>query len=335
MVLVTGGTGLVGTHLLLHLLRNDIPIRAIHRKGSDLKRVERVFGYYVNNPTELFNMIDWVETDLSDIPELEGAFKNVDQVYHVAALISFDPNDYELLMKINAKGTANIVNLCAANSIKKLCYVSTIGAIGKNLNGAIATEENEWNDQAANVYGRSKYAAEIEVWRGAQEGLPVVMVNPGVIVGPGFWGSGSGTLFSTANKGYKFYPPGGTGFISVHDVIRMMVTLMNSPIKNERYIAVAENLSFQEILTRITEKLGKPQPTKKLKFWQLEIGRIADAIWNLLTGHGRRITENSIRSMKRPEVYSNEKVKEALNFEFEPLDAIIKLSCDRFTEENP
>ena len=335
MVLVTGGTGLVGTHLLLHLLRNDIPIRAIHRKGSDLKRVERVFGYYVNNPTELFNMIDWVETDLSDIPELEGAFKNVDQVYHVAALISFDPNDYELLMKINAKGTANIVNLCAANSIKKLCYVSTIGAIGKNLNGAIATEENEWNDQAANVYGRSKYAAEIEVWRGAQEGLPVVMVNPGVIVGPGFWSSGSGTLFSTANKGYKFYPPGGTGFISVHDVIRMMVTLMNSPIKNERYIAVAENLSFQEILTRITEKLGKPQPTKKLKFWQLEIGRIADAIWNLLTGHGRRITKNSIRSMKRPEVYSNEKVKEALNFEFEPLDAIIKLSCDRFTEENP
>jgi nucleoside-diphosphate-sugar epimerase len=335
MILVTGGTGLVGAHLLLHLLRNDIPIRAIHRKGSDLKRIERVFGYYVNNPTELFKRIDWVETDLSDIPVLETAFKNVDYVYHAAALISFDPNDYELLMKTNAEGTANIVNLCIANTIKKFCYVSTIGAIGKSLNDAIATEENEWNDQAANVYGRSKYAAEIEVWRGAQEGLPVVMVNPGVIVGPGFWGSGSGTLFSTANKGYKFYPPGGTGFISVHDVIRMMVTLMDSPIKNERYISVAENLSFQEILTRITEKLGKPQPKKKLKFWQLEIGRIADAIWNLLTGHGRRITKNSIRSMKRPEIYSNEKVKEALNFEFVPLDAIIKLSCDRFTEENP
>ncbi len=335
MVLVTGGTGLVGAHLLLHLLRNDITVRAVHRKGSDLKRVERVFGYYVNNPTELFKRIDWVETDLSDIPALETAFENVDRVYHAAALISFDPNDYELLMKTNAEGTANIVNLCTANKIKKLCYVSTIGTIGKSLNGIIATEENEWNDQAANVYGRSKYAAEIEVWRGAQEGLPVVMVNPGVIVGPGFWGSGSGALFATANKGYRFYPPGGTGFISVHDVIRMMVALMDSPIKNERYIAVTENLSFQEILTRITEKLGKPQPKKKLKFWQLEIGRIADTMRSLLTGHGRRITKNSIRSMKHPETYSNEKIKEALNFEFEALDAIIKLSCDRFIEENP
>lgn len=334
MVLVTGGTGLVGAHLLLQLLQKGIRVRAIHRKGSKLDRVQNVFRYYAKDAAALFDAIDWVQVDLNDIPKLQPAFQDVDYVYHAAALISFDPRDYKKLLKINAEGTSNIVNLCLSNGIKKLCYVSTIGTIGKSVTSKRATEDNEWNDQNVNVYALSKYEAEMEVWRGSQEGLSVVMVNPGVILGPGFWDTGSGALFSTAHKGYSYYPPGGTGFITVHDVVKMMTLLMDSQIENERFIAVAENLSFQEILNRLTGALDKPGPTKKLKYWQLEIGRIGDSIWSALTGNPRRITKNSIHSMKHRDLYENQKAHEILGFEFESLDPTITFSCRRFLEEN-
>lgn len=334
MVLVTGGTGLVGAHLLLHLLQKGIQVRAIHRKSSKLDRVAKVFGYYTENAASLFEQIDWVEVDLSDLPALELAFQDIDYVYHAAALISFDPRDYKKLLKVNAEGTANVVNLCLANGIKKLCYVSTIGTIGKSVTHTPATEENEWNDQKVNVYALSKYQAEMEVWRGSQEGLSVVMVNPGVILGPGFWDTGSGKLFTTANKAYAFYPPGGTGFITVHDVIKMMTSAMDSEVENERFIAVAENLTFQEILNRLTTALGQRAPYKKLKFWQLEIGRIGDVIWSILTRNPRRITKSSIHSMKHRDLYDNQKAKELLNFSFEELDGTITFSCHHFLAEN-
>ena len=334
MILVTGGTGLVGAHLLLHLVKNNASVRAIRREGSNVEKVKKVFSYYEKDSITLFQKIDWVLADINDIPALEKAFADIEYVYHAAAMISFDPGDFEQLMKINAEGTANIVNLSVVNSIKKFCYVSTIGTIGKALNGKPADEESEWFDDNINVYAQSKYAAEMEVWRGSQEGLSVVMVNPGVILGPGFWNTGTGALFKTAYKGYRFYPPGGTGFISVHDVIRMMILLMASTIYNHRYIAVAENLTFQEILSRMCPLLGQSKPTKKLKFWQLEIARIADILWNFFTRSGRKITKASIHSMKHRDDYSNRKAKEELDFEFESLDAVIEFSCKRFMEEN-
>ena len=334
MILVTGGTGLVGAHLLLHLTKSYDSVRAIHREGSNLLNVEKVFSYYEEHSTELFQKIDWVLADINDIPALENAFVGIEYVFHAAAMISFDPGDFNELMKINEEGTANIVNLSIKNSIKKLCYVSTIGTIGKSLDGSPTDEESEWGDENINVYAQSKYAAEMEVWRGSQEGLSVVMVNPGVILGPGFWNTGTGALFKTASKGYRFYPPGGTGFVSVHDVIRIMTLLMNSSIKNQRYIAVAENLTFQEILSRMCPLLGQSKPTKRLTFWQLEIGRVVDIFWNFLTKRGRRLTRASIHSMKHRDDYSNRKVKEDLGFEFDSLDDVIEFSCKRFTEEN-
>lgn len=334
MVLVTGGTGLVGSHLLVSLIEKGISVKAIHRKGSQLKRVEKVFNYYHENGTALFQKIDWIEADINDMPALESAFKGIEYVYHAAALISFDPGQYDKLLKTNVEGTANIVNLCTSNKVKKLCYVSTIGTIGKSTNDEMATEESVWNDLHANVYALSKYDAEMEVWRGTQEGLPAVMVNPGVIIGPGFWNTGSGTLFTTANKGHTFYPPGGTGFVTVNDVVKMMIALMDSSIENERFIAVAKNLSFKEILQKLTNALKKPAPKYQLKFWQLEIARVLDGLRNMFTKNGRKITKSSIYSLKYRDAYSNHKIQKAISFEFEALEPTIELSCRYFTKEN-
>jgi nucleoside-diphosphate-sugar epimerase len=330
MVLVTGGTGLVGSHLLLELVLKGTKARAIYRSADKLENVKKVFSYYVENPSEIFNKIEWVQGDILDIPKLELAFKDVTRVYHAAAFISFDPKDFKKLKRINTEGTTNIVNLCIDHKIEKLCYASTIGTISRGAKGAVLTEENEWSDEHANVYALTKYSAEMEVWRASQENVPVVIINPGVILGPGFWDTGSGSVFSTVNKGYSYYPPGGTGFVSVSDVIKIMIGLMESHIRTERFIIVGENLSFKEIMTKIALKLGKKPPRKRLKIWQLQIGRYVDAFASLITGRKRKITKNSIYSLKYPKVYSSAKIKNALNFEFEPLEKTIKLSSRHF-----
>lgn len=325
---------MVGAHLLLHLVQKKTPVIAIHRKSSDLEAVKKVFSYYTENSEILFNNISWIEADLNDIPALEIAFKGVTHVYHCAALISFDPNDYEKLLKTNVEGTANVVNLCLSKKIQKLCYVSSIAAIGKSEGSTAATEENEWNEFNANVYALSKHSAEMEVWRGKEEGLSVVIVNPGVILGPGFWHTGSGILFKTAFKGLGYYPPGTTGFISVTDVIEIMVRLMESSVKNERFILICENWTYKKILSIMARELGKSEPTRQLQFWQLQLLWRLDWFWSLLSQKSRKLTKVAVASLKNPQIYSNKKITDLLHFKYELLEEVIYFSCNRFREEN-
>ncbi len=333
MVLVTGGTGLVGSHLLLKLVSDNIEVRALYRTNEKLERVKKIFSYYSSNANTLFEKIDWVKADILDIPSLELAFIEVTNVYHCAAYISFNPSDFKLLERINREGTANVVNMCIALGVSKLCHVSTIGTIGRPISNEKATEETEWSSQHTNPYAITKHLAEMEVWRGAQEQLQTVIVNPGVILGPGFWNSGSGTFFKTAAKGYPFYPPGGSGFISVADVTRSMVNLMNSKITGERFILVAKNLSYKEILGSITSTMGKKVPSKELKMWQLQIGKFADQIRNLVTRKPRTITNSTIYGLQHPTKFDNSKAIDALKFEFEPLEETIKFTAKLFIEE--
>ncbi|MEM7381397.1 MAG: NAD-dependent epimerase/dehydratase family protein, partial [Bacteroidota bacterium] len=326
---------LVGAHLLLHLLHTNKGLRALRRESSDLERVKRIFSYYSSNPDELFLKIEWFEADLNDIPTLESAFRGVTEVYHCAALISFDPADFQQLQKVNQAGTNNIVNLCIAKKVKKLCYVSSIATIGKSLNGEMATEETEWIGEDVNVYALSKHLAELEVWRASQEGIPVVIVNPGIILGPGFWDSGSGVLFKMGSKGLRFYPPGGTGFVTVTDVVRMMIQLMESDVSNERFIAVDKNLTYQEILSNIAREFGKRTPKRVLKFWQLEILWRLDFVWSKLSGSGRKLTKKGVQSLRTQQFYDNSKVVETLNFDFELMEGNIYYTCNRFKEEHP
>jgi nucleoside-diphosphate-sugar epimerase len=200
--------------------------------------------------------------DILDIPSLENAFQNIDFVYHCAALISFDPKDEEVIRKTNIEGTANIVNFCLAYKIKKMLFVSSIAALGDlNATETTISETTEWNPEKPHSdYAISKYGAEMEVWRGQQEGLNVLIVNPGVILGPGFPEQGSGALFSAVAKGLSFYTLGTTGFITVTDVVETSVRLMKSDIQNERFTLIENNYSFQEILNCIADSLQVKRP---------------------------------------------------------------------------
>ncbi|RPD96519.1 NAD-dependent epimerase/dehydratase family protein [Aureibaculum marinum] len=324
MILVTGGTGLVGSHLLFSLAKQHNKIVAIHRKNSDLNAVKNVFSYYTDDYEQLFNSIIWFKADINDIPALSEAFKGITKVYHCAAMISFSKTDYYKMRKINIEGTANIVNLSISNQIKKLCFVSSVAAIGKPLTGNFIDEENEWN-VADNNYGYSitKHGAELEVWRAGQEGIAIVIVNPGVILGSGFWKSGSGKLFDKTYNGFPFYTEGITGFVDVNDVVNIMIQLMDSTIKNERYILVSENESFKNIFFSIADAFNKKRPSIKVTKTLSNIGWRINWLLSKLSGKPALITKQSANSSQNKYYYSNDKIKEALNYKFIPLKQTI------------
>lgn len=335
MILVTGATGLVGTHLLVELIKQNDTVRALYRSNTKKESAKKVFSFYFpEEKKHLFDQIDWVQADLNDIPKLTEAFEGVTHVYHCAAKISFNPSHYKELRKVNIEGTANIVNLCIIKKVKKLCYISSIATLGKNLLNTPIDEKAEWNPETTNsVYAITKYGAEMEVWRGVQEGLNAVIVNPGIIIGPGFFNTGSGYLFKRIHAGMSYYTTGITGFVAIQDVIAIIHQLMNGNYTNQRYILVGENLSYKNAFTKIAEALHKTPPKKKASPFLMKIAYYAQGISYIFFRTNRSIFKSSIRSAFSTTHYENDKVKKELMHTFYPIEKSIQETATYFLNE--
>ncbi len=333
MILVTGGTGLVGSHLLLDLTRSGKKVRAIYRSKESLTAVKKVFSYTNSEERteELLRQIEWVKADIIDIPALDKAFKGITRVYHCAALISFDPSMDATLRKVNIEGTANIVNFCIKNDIEKLCFVSSIATLDKKPGENIISETSHWNkENDHNMYSITKYGAEMEVWRASQEGIPVVIINPGIIIGAGYWSSGSGEIFRRIAKGLKYYIPKTTGFVGVTDVVKTMRFLMESPVKNEQFIVISENVSFEKVLTKVAEVLKKPAPKNRLQPWMVYTGWLLEVLKSPFSSKERKLNRYSSKTVFQDHYYSNEKVISQTGHEFEPIEEVIEDSAKLF-----
>lgn len=323
MILVTGATGFVGSHLLYFLLKEGKKVRALYRTEDKQKYVHRVFSYFTDGMS-LFNQIEWFQADVTDIPALNKAFNGIIEVYHTAAYVTFNPKHFNKLKKSTVEGTANVVTLCLENKVKKLCHISSIASLGK-INGQITTEENPWNPDAENnVYNISKYAAEMEVWRGTQEGLDAVIVNPGVILGSGFWHSGTGRIFAKAAKGMSFYSTGTTGFVDVIDVAKASVFLMENNKVNQRFILVSENLSYKDLLSQIAVAFGKKPPSFELKNWILQIAWRLDFFKSRITGTRQNLFKSTAKSLVSQSQYSSEKIIKETGYVFIPVSKTIE-----------
>lgn len=330
MILVTGGTGLVGAHLLLHLIENGENVRAIYRTQKNIQKTKSVFDFY--KKADLFEKINWLEADILDVPSLENAFIEITEVYHCAALISFNPKDEERLRKTNIEGTANIVNFSIAKEVEKFCYMSSIAALGDIApHETHITEETDWNPEKPHSdYAISKYGAEMEVWRGQQEGLNVIIVNPGVILGPpqlaSIFEQGSSEIYKKVANGLSFYTLGNTGFITVDDVVKTTFQLMKSDIKNERFTLIAENIVFKDILNTMADTLKVKRPHIHAKPFFMNLLWISDFVFSNLFFRKRSITKATAKASYSTNLYSNEKIKTALGTVFTDIHFYIKES---------
>ncbi|MDG1517195.1 MAG: NAD-dependent epimerase/dehydratase family protein [Flavobacteriales bacterium] len=335
MILVTGGTGLVGSHLLKQLIKGEESIRAIYRDEKSLNKIKHFFDLFEVSWSDVLKKVEWIKSDLLNPAVLEDAFIGVEYVYHCAAMVSFNKRDKNQMLKVNIEGTSNVVNLSLDYNIKKLCYVSSTAAIGNTTNGDFITEKIDWqNDVALSKYSISKYFAEMEVWRGSEEGLDVVIVNPSIIIGGGDWNSSSSNLFLKVWNGLRFYTLGVNGFVYINDVVKSMTELMNSDIKNERYLVIAENLTFQTLFNYISEYLNKPYPLILVRKWMTSVICNVEAIKSFLFKSNPLVTKESADSAMRITKYSNQKIKKDLQFEFTPIKIAVKETADLFLKDN-
>ena len=331
MNLVTGATGLVGTHVLLTLLQQGKSVIAMKRNSSDVMEVERVFSYYNPDYKELYKKIVWREADLSDALGFDELLKNVTVVYHCAALVSLNDKDREKLLKANVEGTANLVNACLGAKIEGFCFVSSIATLqNKDITSDI-DETVFWKTSPnQSVYSLSKYLAEQEVWRGIEEGLNAVIVNPGVIIGPGNWGRGTGQLVPLSNKGIRFYTEGVTGFVGARDVAGIMVALMSKKFFGERFILIENNYSFKNILEKIHAELGKPFPKVKAGAVLLTLGKLV----SFLMPVGKKMSSSTISALVSKTTYSGQKLSLFLDYKYSSIDECIKFTSKCYLLES-
>ncbi len=333
MIFVTGGTGLIGAHLLLDLTKKGSRVKALHRKGSNLDEVKKIFSFYTDKSTELFSRIDWIEGDMLDVILLAEAMQGVTEVYHCAALLSMDPADGEKMIHTNVTGTANIVNTALGQKVKKLCYVSSVATLGVEKNNDIS-EETAWNHESnSSAYTISKFMAENEVWRAAEEGLPVVIVNPSIVIGPGNWNRSSGLIFKASNRGLGWYSSGGMGYVDVRDVVKCMDLLMEKDIMGQRFILSSQNLLFKDFFALVNAALGKPAPNKKAGKLLLELAWRFSRLKSRFTGSAPMITRDIARYATKKLSYSNKKIKKTIEIDFIPVSRSVEDAAKRFISD--
>jgi nucleoside-diphosphate-sugar epimerase len=335
-VLVTGGTGLVGSHLLYELCRRGHRVRAIRREGSHVELVSRLFSWYSpEQGEELFRRIEWVAADVLDLLGLKEALDGMEYVYHCAAMVSFLPEDRKAMMKVNVDGTANLVNLALQTGVKKLCHCSSVAAIGKPDRGNHIDETLVWKTSSTNSwYAISKYGAEREVWRASEEGLPVVIVNPTVVIGPGDPGRSSAQLYQSVKNGLKFYTSGVTGFVDARDVAEAMVRLMESDIEAERYILSSENLMYRTLFEYFAKFSGARPPRLRAGRFLSEMAWRLEKVRSMMTGQKPLITRETARNANNRRYFNNRKITAALDFRFRSIEEAAE-NTSRFFRRYP
>ncbi|MFH1120879.1 MAG: NAD-dependent epimerase/dehydratase family protein [Bacteroidota bacterium] len=334
MILVTGATGLVGSYLLYELLKADEPVRAILHNPASIGHTRKIFSSLGSDAEALINRIEWVDGDVLDYFSLADAMKGVQKVYHCAAIVSFDPRDRELMMKINVDGTANVVNAALEMGVDKLCHVSSIASLGRTENSNIIDEKSQFRTNTYNSkYSLSKYAGEREVWRGTAEGLNAVIVNPSVILGYSDTDKGSTKMFSVIYRNSLFYGKGINGFVDVRDVVRAMTGLMESNVRNERFVVSAGDFTYREIFTLIARGFGKSDPKIALPDFLLNITWRLEWLRSKLTGARPLITRETARTSKGSFYYATKKLHCTLNFEYTPIEKTISRTSRLISED--
>ena len=333
MILVTGGTGLLGAHLLLRLLQQGHQVRAIVREGTSPEKVMEVWKHYLTDGKTLLQKVDWFTADIANKAELSDAFQGVEYVYHCAALISFDPKDKPLLKAVNITGTRNVVDLSLECGIKKLLHVSSIATVGRNPEHTESTEEDKWPVKARSPYTSTKTDAEMEVWRGVHEGLKAVIVNPSVILGPGMWQQSSSRFFDTIYHGLRYYTKGATGFVDAEDVVTAMIALMEGEFDGERFILNGSNLTYRDFFQKVAMALGVKAPSAKAGQTLTSLAWRVDWLRSRITGKPPMITRHSASSSHAKRAYSSEKYCNATGNSFRPVDDSISRIAELYLKE--
>lgn len=325
-VLVTGGTGFLGSYIIKQLVEKGYTVRAIRRRNKTPFWIEK----------EIIDKVQWVEGDVLDVIALQDVMEEVDTVIHSAAVVSFDKKDRKQMYQVNVEGTANVVNMALEKGVRRMVHISSVAALGRTTNGDHVTEEKKWEESKTNThYAISKFKAELHVWRGMSEGLEAVILNPATILGYGDWHSSSCAIFRQMHDGFKWYTSGINGFVDVEDVARVAILLMESNLCEQRYIACGDNWTFKKLQEQIAEGFNVAPPKTVASPFLLGVAWRLEWLKSKLTGKKPLLTRESAKVAQSQTYFDSKKLLEALpGFAFTPLEKTIKQACDKYTSNS-
>ena len=331
MILVTGSTGLLGSHVVVELLHKGYEVRAMFREEARKQVVYRLLDFYYPNEKEsLLGKLHWFKGDVLDLTDVEDSLRGISKVVHCAALVSFHRRDFHHLFKVNRRGTANMVNFALDSGVNQFVHVSSTAAIGSDSQFAdgLKRESNLWNpSDEVSGYSLSKFSAEKEVWRAKEEGLNVSVVNPSVMFGPGSWEESSLRIFRTLSKGLTYYTKGSNAFVDVRDVTKLILKLIETGKTGERYLVTGTNMKFKELFDRICKQLNVRAPYKLAGPFLTGLAWRLSGMLGRIQGKRPTITKESARSSQNDSKFSNEKLlKDFPDFQFTPLEETIALT---------
>ena len=321
-ILVTGGTGFLGSYIIKALVEKGYTVRAI-RRGNKLP------GWISK---EILDKVEWVDGDILDVVSLEEAMEGIDTIIHSAAIVSFAKKDRKDMYQVNVEGTANVVNMALEQQVKRLIHISSVAALGRTAGGGQVNEEKKWEDNKINThYAKSKYKGELEVWRGMAEGLDAVILNPSTILGYGDWHSSSCAIFKNVYEEFKWFSPGINGFVDVEDVAKAAVLLMESNITEQRYIINGDTWPFQQLMNTMADHFGKKRPSRATTPFLIAVAWRLEKIKSFFTGKRPLLTRESARVAQSKTYFVNDKIRKALpGFSFTPLEESIKKACKKY-----
>lgn len=332
MVFVTGATGILGRVIVLELLKKGRKVRAAKRPSSNINEVKHSYQFYTEKPDDFFNKIEWIDVDFDDINSVESALKDITEVYHCAAKVSFHPKDEKEMYHTNIKATENLLFACENSTVEKFLHVSSIAVLDSFNEKGELDESSDFNPKEEHsAYAISKHLSEMEIWRASAEGLNTIIINPGMIIGTGNWGKSSGDIFPTfENNSFTF--SGGTSYVDVRDVAEISIQLMENNAFGERFILVSESKKYADLGKQIRTKLGL-KDAKILSKSTLKIGRIANLLFGWIFPPLKMATKSNIDAVSSLTIISNQKIKDKLNFKFIPVEESIDFHLNNYIND--
>jgi dihydroflavonol-4-reductase len=336
-IFVTGGTGLLGSHLLYRLSCSNVNIKAVKRASSNLENVKKVFSYYTDEVDKYFSRIHWIEGDLLEEEFVICATIGIDVIYHVAAFVSYSARkkSREAMFNMNVYSTQIIIEACKKNNIKKLCYVSSTSTLGSRNQNSYITEDSKLEiSKFTTNYALTKLEAETLVFNAIKKGLNAVVLNPSIILGPGDWGRSSSKMFLNISNGLRFYPKGMIGFVDVRDVVTIMISLIERDVFGEKFIISSENVSYKEVFTQIAKQLQIDSRLVSAPDLLLDIKWRIEFVKNLVTEKEPLITKETVLFSKQNILFSNEKIVKKLSYSFKTVSETIEYCTSKFKLEH-
>jgi len=322
MILVTGGTGFLGSYIIKNLVEKGHSVRAIRRSAKLPSWIS----------PEIFEKVEWVEGDVLDVISLSDAMQGVDAIIHSAAVVSFSKSGRKQMYRINIDGTANVVNTAIENSVRRIIHVSSIAAIGRTTTQQLVTEEKAWEENKNNThYAITKHHSEMHVWRGFSEGLSGAIINPSTILGFGDWHKSSCAMFRNVYKGFNWYTNGINGFVGVEDTADAAVQLLFSEISQRKFIVSAENWVFRDLFNAIADGFSKQRPQKEATRTLGEIAWRIEYLRSLVTGKKPLLTKETAKVGQSQTSWDGTALLKALpGFHYTPLQEVIKTACEKY-----